>query len=156
MSGLARIVASCLGIGRLRPAPGTIGSAFALGLFALLLAGRPLAVQLIAVLIAAGVGIVTAGVTARALGQEDPSEVVIDELAGMWIALLGSSTLGYQTAGAWLLAFLAFRAFDIAKPFPVGRLEALPGGWGVVCDDLAAGAYALGVVTAARAMGLVA
>lgn len=146
-----RLVASCFGLGKLWPAPGTWGAAFGLALFATLLANRPLWVQVAAVLGAAAIGVVAASVSAGALGSDDPSEVVIDELSGMWIALLGGG--GW---GAWLLAFFAFRALDIVKPFPADRLEALPGGWGIMADDWMAGAYALLVVVGARAAGLVA
>ena len=137
----ARLISSCLGCGFLRPAPGTIGSAFAVAVFVLLLADRSLAVQLLAVVVATGVGIWAATATARQLGDGDPSEVVIDELAGMWIALLGTSTpLG------WAVAFFAFRVFDIVKPFPANVAESLPEGWGIMTDDLVAGGYALALV----------
>lgn len=148
---LARVVSSCLGTGFLRPAPGTWGSAFALVVFVLLLAHRPLAVQLAAVVIAIGVGVWAGGVTAAARVHSDPSEVVVDELAGMWLALLAGGGLG-----AWVLAFFLFRGFDIWKPWPARGFEALPGGWGIMADDLVAGLYALLVVLAARTAGLLA
>jgi phosphatidylglycerophosphatase A len=67
--------------------------------------------------------------------------VVIDEVAGQWIALLGSHA-NWRHA---LIALILFRLFDITKPFPVRQLEALPEGWGIVLDDVGAGLYALGV-----------
>ncbi len=70
--------------------------------------------------------------------SHDPSEVVIDEVAGMWIALLGAPL----TAPHLLAAFLLFRLFDVWKPGPIDRLQNLPGGWGVMADDVAAGAVA--------------
>ena len=76
----------------------------------------------------------------------DPGFVVIDEVVGQWIALLGSPA-------DWrhgLIALVLFRLFDITKPFPVRRLERLPGGWGIVFDDVAAGLYALGVASLLR------
>lgn len=145
-----RLVASCGGVGKMRPAPGTWGSALGLALFALLLADLPLSVQLVAAVVAAMIGVVASAAASRVLGDSDPSEVVIDELSGMWIALLGTTSWS-----AWVLAFFAFRALDIVKPFPADRLEALPGGWGIMADDWMAGAYALMVVVAARAAGLV-
>ena len=72
--------------------------------------------------------------------------MVIDEVAGQWIALLGSPP-------DWrhgLIALVLFRLFDITKPFPVRRLERLPGGWGIVFDDVAAGLYALGIASLVR------
>jgi phosphatidylglycerophosphatase A len=80
---------------------------------------------------------------ARESGRKDPQFVVIDEVAGQWIALLGSRA-NWRHA---LIALLLFRLFDIAKPFPIRRLENLPGGWGIVFDDVAAGLYALGVAS---------
>jgi len=68
----------------------------------------------------------------------DPRLVVCDEVAGMLVTFLGIQT---GLAG-WLVGFFWFRVFDIIKPFPVRRLERLPGGWGIMADDLAAGVYA--------------
>lgn len=77
----------------------------------------------------------------------DPGAIVIDEAAGMLLALYGLAAPGWPL----LAALAAFRLFDIAKPWPVGWSQRLPGGWGVVADDLLAGLYALGVV---RLLGL--
>ena len=81
----------------------------------------------------------------QVFGRHDPPAVVSDELAGQSIALLGA-------AGPLdvLWAFLAFRLFDTLKPWPISRLEKLPGGTGILLDDLAAGVAALLVVLAAR------
>lgn len=68
----------------------------------------------------------------------DPSIVVIDEIVGMWIALLFVP----KTLPAVVVAFVAFRVFDIIKPFPAARLEAVPDGWGIMLDDVVAGIYA--------------
>ncbi len=68
----------------------------------------------------------------------DPSFVVIDEVVGMWISLF----LLPFTPLAFVLSFLAFRLLDIVKPFPARQLERLPGGWGIMLDDVAAGIYA--------------
>jgi phosphatidylglycerophosphatase A len=137
----ARLIASCLGCGYLRPAPGTIGSAFGLGVFVLLLVDLALSVQLLAIALATAAGIWAATAASRQLGDGDPSEVVIDELAGMWIALLGTTT-----PTQWVVAFFAFRLFDIWKPYPANVAEGLPEGWGIVADDLVAGLYALALV----------
>jgi phosphatidylglycerophosphatase A len=69
---------------------------------------------------------------------KDPSLVVSDEVAGMLITYMGIAT----TWPGWLAGFFLFRFFDIAKPFPVRRLEKLPGGWGITADDMMAGVYA--------------
>ena len=87
-------------------------------------------------------GVWAAGVMETATGSHDPSEIVIDEVAGMWIALIGIPI----TWPGMVAAFLLFRLFDIWKPGPIDRLQNLPGGWGVMMDDVAAGALAGGLV----------
>jgi phosphatidylglycerophosphatase A len=146
---LARVLSSCFGLGCLRPAPGTIGSAFALVIFVFLLADQPVAVQVLATIVASAAGVWASTATARQLALEDPSEVVIDELAGMWLAAISvSSPVG------WTVAFFAFRLFDIVKPFPARQMEALPEGWGIMLDDLVAGAYAWLLVQALLLWGV--
>ena len=93
-----------------------------------------------------GVVLAPAGVTARATGIEDPGFVVIDEVAGQWIALLGCPFDLRHAA----IALVLFRLFDITKPFPARQLESLPGGWGIVFDDVAAGLYAWGIAALLR------
>ncbi len=78
----------------------------------------------------------------RLFRKEDPSEVVVDEVAGQMIALL-SGPFWLHTWWSILMAFLLFRAFDIWKPYPIRKLEDLPTGLGIMADDLGAGAYAL-------------
>ncbi len=136
----SRLLTSCLGIGFVWP-PGTWGSLLGVALFWTLLAARPVAVQAVATLVVIVVGVLAATRVSRSLATEDPSEVVVDELAGMWVALLGTS--GW---GSGVLAFFLFRFFDIAKPFPVRQAEALPAGWGIMADDVLAGLYALALV----------
>jgi len=80
------------------------------------------------------------------LGRKDPGVIVIDEVAGMMVAVL----LLPRTPGVLLCAFLLFRLFDIWKPFPAGEAQALRGGFGVVVDDLIAGVYALVLLMGAR------
>jgi phosphatidylglycerophosphatase A len=91
-------------------------------------------------------GIPASTIVARESGFHDPQFVVIDEVAGQWIALL-FSPFDWRHA---LIALVLFRLFDITKPFPVRRLEALPEGWGIVLDDVGAGLYALGVASLLR------
>lgn len=74
----------------------------------------------------------------KCAGKSDPQTVVVDEVVGQWIGLAGASSLGWKQV---LAAFLLFRLFDIVKPFPVARLEQAPGGWGIMLDDVMAGAY---------------
>lgn len=83
-------------------------------------------------------GIWSAGVVARAIRDEDPSIVVVDEFAGMWLSLLFLPLTPFTAAAGFLL----FRVLDVIKPFPARQFEHLPGGLGIVADDLMAGAYA--------------
>jgi phosphatidylglycerophosphatase A len=85
------------------------------------------------------IGIPASTIVARESGREDPGHVVIDEVAGQLIALIAlPSVPGYAALGLFL-----FRFFDILKPWPIRRLEALPEGTGIMMDDVAAGLLAL-------------
>jgi phosphatidylglycerophosphatase A len=142
----ATLVATFLGIGKLKPGPGTWASAAAMLIWFVLArwipaAWQPGALAVLAVL-AIGIGIPAATRVARASRTEDPQLVVIDEVAGQWIALL-FAPVAWKTV---LAGFILFRAFDIGKPPPVRHLERLPEGTGIVMDDVAAGIYALAVL----------
>ncbi|HUB30027.1 MAG TPA: phosphatidylglycerophosphatase A [Terracidiphilus sp.] len=140
-------VATFFGAGFGKPGPGTWGSVAAVLLWAAFAGlAHPDAEKLLLVLLggialAIAFGVPAATIAERESGRHDPGFVVIDEVAGQWIALLGSHASWRQG----LLALLLFRLFDITKPFPVRRLEKLPAGSGIVFDDVAAGLYALGV-----------
>ena len=137
----ADAISTWFGCGYSPVAPGTAGAAAAIGIALLIehfAAWKPGWFAVLA--IGASVpGIWAAGVTARQRGVEDPGFVVVDEVAGQWLALAGAVTLNWKS---YLAAFALFRLFDIWKPAPVRQLEALPGGWGIVADDLMAGLYA--------------
>jgi len=139
----ATLVATFLGAGRLRPGPGTWGSAAAVVIWAVLSPWIPTQVQPVVLaalaLLAILVGIPAATRFARASQLKDPQSVVIDEVAGQWITLL-FAPVSWKTL---LVGFILFRAFDILKPPPVRQLERLPEGTGIVIDDVAAGLYAL-------------
>ncbi len=83
-------------------------------------------------------------------GATDPSCVVLDEVVGLWIAVAPVSAGSWPQ---WVCALILFRAFDIGKPFGIRRLEALPGGRGVLADDVAAGACAMIGVAVVRWLG---
>ena len=139
----ATLIATFFGVGRLRPGPGTWGSAATVVLWAalahVLAPGlRTPVVCALAILITL-IGIPTATQVARSSGSKDPQFVVIDEAAGQLIALI-AVPLAWKNFVAGLILF---RAFDIVKPPPVRQLERLPGGAGIVLDDVAAGIYAL-------------
>jgi phosphatidylglycerophosphatase A len=139
----ATLIATFFGIGRLRPGPGTWGSAATVLLWsacAFRMAPNlrtPVAIALAVLVIL--IGIPTATQVARASATKDPQFVVIDEVAGQLIALI-AVPLAWQT---FLAGFILFRVFDIVKPPPVRQLERLPEGAGIVLDDIAAGIYAL-------------
>ncbi len=133
----ALVVATGLGSGYSPVAPGTAGSLLGLLLF-WPLAGRPPAQVFAATAILVVVGTLAAHHAARALGEKDPGLVVVDEVAGQWVSLL----LLPFTLGTALAAFFLFRAMDVLKPWPARDFERLPGGLGIVADDLMAGLYA--------------
>jgi phosphatidylglycerophosphatase A len=102
-------------------------------------------VLLAAILVVALVGIWAATRAEKLLGRKDPGAVVVDEVAGQLIAFLFVP----WHAGTWAIVagFVAFRLFDIWKPFPVRRLEGLGGGLGIVADDMLAGFYAAALMS---------
>lgn len=142
---MTRAIASLFGAGFLRPGPGTWGSIAAVvpGAALLALAG-PLAVAGGAVLLTAlGWWAVTRELARTT--DADPQWIVIDEAAGMWVALAGLPAFGWVGV---LAAFALFRLFDIAKPGPVGWADRQGGATGVMLDDLIAGALAALVLVA--------
>jgi phosphatidylglycerophosphatase A len=134
---LARLVATAFGSGYSPLAPGTAGSALALLLF-WPLAGAPWSVQLAASGLLFFVGTAAASRVAKAVGKKDPGLVVVDEVVGQWLTLSGLPF----TPLVVVAGFLLFRAMDMVKPWPARDLERLPGGWGIMADDVAAGIYA--------------
>ena len=152
------IVASVFGIGYFDVAPGTIMSAVATPL-ALLIALRAGSVSVIgASLIAFTIGVYACADHMRQTGRhDDPSECVIDELAGQWLACAfavltfgGHVPLASSPLPAFALAFVLFRLFDIWKPWPVSAADRLSGGVGVMLDDMVAGLMAGLLVALAR------
>ncbi|TRD15719.1 phosphatidylglycerophosphatase A family protein [Palleronia caenipelagi] len=151
---LSRAVATFGYVGLLRPAPGTWGSLAALPVFWLLHAlGGPVLV-LLAIALVTGIGLWSIRLEGARTGVKDASEIVIDEVAGQWIALLpvslGAAHVSMEITAlwpGWIAAFVLFRAFDIRKPGPVGWADRRPGALGVMLDDLIAGVFAgIGVV----------
>jgi phosphatidylglycerophosphatase A len=133
----AKLVATGLGSGYSPVAPGTAGSLVGLLLF-LPLAGRALWIQLAAVVAVTILGVLAGGRLATMLGAKDPGMVVVDEVAGQWITFLALP----MTPVTAVAGFLLFRVMDILKPWPARALERLPGGLGIMADDVAAGIYA--------------
>ena len=145
-------VATFFGVGFGKPGPGTWGSVAAVLLwsaFAFALHPSPLTLTLaltLGIALSLIFGIPAATIVARESGRKDPQCVVIDEVTGQWITLLGSP-FDFRHA---LIALVLFRIFDMIKPFPIRRIEHLPEGWGIVLDDVAAGLYALAIASLAR------
>lgn len=131
-------LATLFGLGRVPFAPGTVASAAALivavplhffiGPFLLFALGAALALF----------GMWVGGHYESMVGRRDPSECVIDEAAGQWIAC----AFAPLSVGGYVLVFLLFRLFDVAKPWPVSKMEELEGGTGIVADDVVAGLMA--------------
>lgn len=150
----AFLTATFFGIGTLGPGPGTWGAAAALLIWAGVARSVtstvrwPLLGAMILAVVALGIPAATR--VARASRKKDPGFIVIDEVAGQWIALL-FVPLAWKTL---LAGFILFRGFDIVKPPPVRQLEALPEGTGIVVDDVAAGLYALLVMQLLLHFGL--
>jgi phosphatidylglycerophosphatase A len=138
-------LATFFGAGLLKPGPGTYGSIAALGLwYAAAHFLHPTTTTLafattIAAIIITLIGIPASTIVAREAATEDPGFVVIDEVAGQLIALIAIAP-NWQHAA---LSLILFRIFDIWKPWPIHRLEALPEGTGIMLDDVAAGVLAL-------------
>ncbi len=138
LSHPASLIATWFGSGLMRPAPGTWGSAAALPFGAGLMILGP-GYLLVGIVLVTAAGVWASDVYGQARGISDAGEIVIDEVAGMWIVLL------VVPLAIWpvLLAFLLFRLFDIAKPWPAGWCDRkLTGGIGVMADDVVAGIHA--------------
>ena len=125
-------------------APGTVGSLVAaVAIWLLPFTTVRLAVTLLVVTL---IGIWAGSRVERALGRKDPSVIVIDEVAGMLLSVIGLP----RSIPVLVTAFLLFRLFDIWKPFPARESQALTGGMGVMVDDLIAGLYTLILVMGAH------
>jgi phosphatidylglycerophosphatase A len=147
-NGLCAAAATAGGLGYLPGMPGTWGTLLGVGVY--LAAGYALeqparTIVLAAALVAACTGTVLLGPWAeRSWGRKDPQTFVLDEVAGYMLVVVG-----YPFGPVWrtaVVAFIAARVFDIVKPFPVGRVQGLPAGWGILLDDLLASVYALAVM----------
>ena len=126
-------------------APGTMGTLVAIPLY-LLLSQLELLTYLIVVVAGFLIGIYLCDKTSKALGVHDHSGIVWDEFIGYWITMIAIPAVTWQ----WILAgFVLFRLFDIAKPWPVKVADKrVPGGFGIMLDDLLAGLYALACIQA--------
>jgi phosphatidylglycerophosphatase A len=126
------LVSTFFGLGRLGKMPGTLGTAAAL--LILLAAGGVHPLALLFVIAAGGAA---SDLYARERGVTDPQDVVIDEVAGYWVSMAFMEVTLLNA----IMAFFLFRVIDIVKPFPVGTLEKLPGGVGIMADDICGGIF---------------
>jgi phosphatidylglycerophosphatase A len=154
---MKRFFTSCFGLGLLPVAPGTWGSLPSAVVFGFLAQFKADALTIVTVLTALiGLGsfvcIKFSPAVAAMTGKKDPGEIVADEMAGQAVTFLAfpfASMAGCSAGQAWLVAaggFILFRIFDITKPWPIKSIEKLPGGWGILLDDLLAGVYAAAVL----------
>lgn len=133
-SRIAAFIATCGFIGRVPVAPGTAGAAAGLVAF-LLTRNLPGSLPVALFIVALAVGLWAGARHAKDLRQPDPRSVVVDEFCGMWLALVGAN----PSVLVMVAAFVAFRFLDIVKPPPIRQVERLPGGIGIMADDLVAG-----------------
>lgn len=133
----ALVLSTWFGSGCLPIAPGSFGTLAAVPLI-LVLNNFGIWYSAFTLLIVVGIAVWSAGLTEDLLEKKDPSEIVIDEVAGF---LLATALLPFSWLSLGLVFFL-FRFFDILKPYPIKHLEKLRGGIGIVMDDILAGLYA--------------
>ena len=146
MKQLAVFLATAGGAGYARVAPGTAGSA--VGVLLYFLTWRWTLVEQIMLLGAVSVvGVWSSHQAARHFNREDPGPVVIDEVAGQLLTFVSAG----GSPVTFVVGFLLFRVLDIVKPWPAGRFEHLPGGLGIMADDLMAGLYGRLILMAAAA-----
>lgn len=126
-------------------APGTAGTLVGAVLFLFCLLFQPVLIFYGTLAILVIVGIPVSSAMEARLSEKDPGAVVIDEMAGFFTAMSLFPLFPRWSASFWLyaaLGFALFRLLDILKPFPIGQIQALPGGWGIMADDLVAGVLA--------------
>lgn len=155
-NSLLLLLAQGFGLGRVPVAPGTFGALGGLAWFALLLWFSSGFLFVIGTIILAAVSVWAGTQAERALGEKDPSSVVLDEIAAMPVCFAALLVINWNQNGRipgidfffgaqgwiWTIGvFLGFRFFDIVKPWPVRQTQDLPGGWGVTVDDLVAALY---------------
>ena len=144
-----KLVATALGVGFLPLAPGTWAALLAIVLWLPLYLWAPAAVTVTVTAIAT-VALSFAGVWASNVAErywgKDPVVACVDEVVGQWTAMLPIVSVAVCPWWEIAVAFALFRLFDIFKPLGIRRLENLPGGWGMMADDIAAGALAAVIV----------
>ena len=165
MNSFLLLLAQGFGLGRIPIMPGTFGSLLGLGWFALLLQSGSWLLFFLGSIFGAGFSVFLSARAETLLQKKDPGSVVIDEIVAMplcfvvWLVmmsptgqLLSIAQMFSRPNFGWCVAiFFLFRFFDVAKPWPIGPSQKLPGGWGITVDDFLAAAY----VNVAVAFGIV-
>jgi len=131
--GLSTFLATGAFIGFIPPFPGTLGALGGIILY-YFTKGQGFYFQIFISLLVFLIGVYAASSYAKEKEDEDPDEVVIDEICGAYLSAIGKETLTEL-----LLSFIIFRIIDIGKPFPLKKLEKIKGGWGIMLDDVVAG-----------------
>ena len=160
MERIAFHIATVLGLGDKLPAPGTTAGSLPaivgwwMAMLFLPSASARLAATLVGSVVVLGVGIWASGTESTRRGKGDPGPVVIDEVVGQWLTMAPALLLlepqsSLSLGLAAIAGFFLFRLFDVWKPWPVRRFEALPGGIGIMADDVAAAVYAAAVLSLA-------
>ena len=139
---LSEWLATCFKIGHLPIAPGTWGSLAAIIGWWLWLQYLDPLVFIVLIIVIFTIGVFATNTIIDHTGEKDPSRVIIDEVAGQWLALLILPDGMLYIAGAFVL----FRFLDIFKPWPIRQMEQFPKGWGVMLDDTLAGLLTLGLI----------
>lgn len=158
MKTIIKIIASGLGLGYSPIASGTVGSVLGVLIFIGLIQIFPqnnlsgFIINSIIVTILFFIGVFVSNSAEKLYSKKDPGEIVIDEIVGCLVFLLFSpgwqTIFGFNCPRIWyiIVGFLIFRIFDIIKPFPAYQSQQLPGGWGIMVDDLIAGIYTVIVI----------
>jgi phosphatidylglycerophosphatase A len=148
-----KIIAAGLGSGYCPVAPGTAGAALATILWwilsVFLSSGSLVLATALLIVVFTALGVWSSGVVETVWGK-DPSKVVVDEMVGVWIPLLAVNNENGYYLYYMLLAFVLFRLFDIFKPLGIRKMENIPGGWGIMLDDMVAGIYSLLILMAVK------
>ena len=139
MKNLWKIAATFLGLGFSPVAPGTITSFAVVVLYKFALSRISIPLYLAVIVFLFFIGVFVSTRYSSILGKKDPRKIVIDEVCGQMVVLIGLP----GTWGPLIIGFFLFRFFDIVKPYPIRKIEKLPTGLGIMMDDLAASVYAV-------------
>jgi len=135
-NSIAKLIATFFYVGLIPIGPGTFGTLATIPLF-YFLSFSPLYLYLAITVVIILISVWASSIAEEIFGKTDPGQVVADEVCGFLVTMI----LVPPTISNIFLGFLLFRLFDIAKPYPTRKFESLPGGWGIVMDDVMAGVY---------------